>query len=242
MSESAQRMIQRVTHKYGDSYTMLWLFEVIGETNDDLLGMVDDFKHQLVPQTATWSLPIWEESLGLPVDVTLSIDVRRMAIIEKKRKRVPMNPARIEEIVSAIVGGADTWMDEYAGKNRFTMHINDIVDTDVMAQVVAKLKKIKQSHKTFDVSYEKKRTEEKTLYFRSGFIQTRGRQKIPLNDETAGENKEIPSSLKFGSVVCVRSRFKFPPPIKKTTYGELLGNTYDDLRQQTYAQILDKED
>lgn len=152
-SPSAQRMIQRVTHKYGASYVGLWLFQVMGISNDDIEALIEDFKLQVVPQTATWSLPIWEESVGLTVDTSLSIEERRLRIIEKKRKRAPMNPARIEQIISAIAG-ADVRMDEYFGKNRFAIYISSIPSLVDENRVRRKLKEIKQSHRVFNIFYE----------------------------------------------------------------------------------------
>jgi hypothetical protein len=39
-SESGQRMIQRVTNKYGESYVGLWLFQVMGESNDEMKALM----------------------------------------------------------------------------------------------------------------------------------------------------------------------------------------------------------
>lgn len=163
-SESGQRMIQRVTNKYGESYVGLWLFQVMGLSNDEIKAMVDDFKLQVVPQTATWSLPWWERSVGLIVDESLNIEERRQNYIEKKRQRLSMNPARIEQIISAMAGGVDVWMDEYAGKNRFAIHIYDLLAPEIISQIRKKLKKIKQSHKVFDVYYEKDVEVEQRFY------------------------------------------------------------------------------
>ena len=55
-SEIGQQIIQRVTNKYGNSYVGLWLFQIIGMSNDEVKAMVEDFKNQTLPQTATWSL------------------------------------------------------------------------------------------------------------------------------------------------------------------------------------------
>lgn len=152
-SESAQRMIQRVTNKYGASYVGLWLLQVMGMSNDDVKALIDDFKLQVVPQTATWSLSIWEESVGLSVDTSLSIEERRLRIIEKKRKRASMNPARIEQIISAIAG-ADVRMDEYFGKNRSAIYISSIPPLVDESRIRQKLKEIKQSHRIFSIYYE----------------------------------------------------------------------------------------
>lgn len=152
-SESAKRMIQRVTNKYGESYVGLWLFQIIGIANDELKDMVDSFKLQVVPQTATWSLPWWEESLGITTDESLSIEERRQNCIEKKRKRSPMNTSRIEEIISSVAG-VSVRMDEYYAKRCFAIYISAIPSIIDEEAVRKKLKEIKQSHMTFNIFYE----------------------------------------------------------------------------------------
>ena len=41
-SEIGQQIIQRVTNKYGNSYVGLWLFQIIGMSNDEVKAMVED--------------------------------------------------------------------------------------------------------------------------------------------------------------------------------------------------------
>ena len=62
-------------------------------SNDEVKAMVEDFKNQTLPQTATWSLSLWEQSMGLPVNESESVEQRRQNIIEKRRRRNAMNPA-----------------------------------------------------------------------------------------------------------------------------------------------------
>lgn len=45
-SEIGQQIIQRVTNKYGNSYVGLWLFQIIGMSNDEVKAMVEDFKNK----------------------------------------------------------------------------------------------------------------------------------------------------------------------------------------------------
>ena len=116
-------------------------------------AMVEDFKNQTLPQTATWSLSLWEQSMGLPVNESESVEQRRQNIIEKRRRRNAMNPARIEEIISAMTG-TDVRIDEYYGKNRFAIYLSSIPSLVDELSVRKKLKVIKQSHKVFDIFYE----------------------------------------------------------------------------------------
>ena len=122
-------------------------------SNDEVKAMVEDFKNQTLPQTATWSLSLWEQSMGLPVNESESVEQRRQNIIEKRRRRNAMNPARIEEIISAMTGAA-VRMDEYYAKNRFAIYISSIPSMVDEESVRKKIKLIKQSHKVFDIFYE----------------------------------------------------------------------------------------
>ena len=118
-SEIGQQIIQRVTNKYGNSYVGLWLFQIIGMSNDEVKAMVEDFKNQTLPQTATWSLSLWEQSMGLPVNESESVEQRRQNIIEKRRRRNAMNPARIEEIISAMIFNNRCFIsDESSGRSQ----------------------------------------------------------------------------------------------------------------------------
>ena len=91
--------------------------------------------------------------MGLPVNESESVEQRRQNIIEKRRRRNAMNPARIEEIISAMTGAA-VRMDEYYAKNRFAIYISSIPSTVDEESVRKKIKLIKQSHKVFDIFYE----------------------------------------------------------------------------------------
>ena len=90
---------------------------------------------------------------GLPVNESESVEQRRQNIIEKRRRRNAMNPARIEEIISAMTG-TDVRIDEYYGKNRFAIYLSSIPSLVDELSVRKKLKVIKQSHKVFDIFYE----------------------------------------------------------------------------------------
>ena len=200
-SEIGQQIIQRVTNKYGNSYVGLWLFQIIGMSNDEVKAMVEDFKNQTLPQTATWSLSLWEQSMGLPVNESESVEQRRQNIIEKRRRRNAMNPARIEEIISAMTG-TDVRIDEYYGKNRFAIYLSSIPSLVDELSVRKKLKVIKQSHKVFDIFYEQAIKGSRTSHYIFGRAEG-GNQMIALGCDHGGyelkqeiikylEDKKIP--------------------------------------------------
>ncbi len=239
-SESGKRMIQRVTHKYGASFVGLWFFQVMGMENDTLKAMIDDFKLQIFPQTATWSLPIWEDAVGIATDITLPIEERRRNIIEKMRKRAPMNPARIEQIISGIAN-CDVWMDEYAGKNRFSMHIYGIPSFEQMDRIRKKLKEIKQAHKVFDTIYQLETKEETKIYRGNVVAQYKSYTTIPFDRNC--QNDDVSYSMRYkASATRISSEGNVISAQKYNTYDDIKDITYNELSRKTYAQILYKED
>lgn len=52
-------------------------------SNDEVKAMVESFKNQTLPQTATWSLSLWEQSMGLPVNESESVEQRRAEYYRK---------------------------------------------------------------------------------------------------------------------------------------------------------------
>lgn len=153
-SPMAQQIIQEVSPIYGEAYTALWLFQVIGTVLDDMKEWATSLEKQVVPQTATWSLPYWEEQYGIITDETWTYERRRQNIVNKMRNRAPMNPAKMERIIS-VAAGADARIEELTGKNHFTVYIStskDLVDEDF---VRSEINKAKPAHLIYDIAYEK---------------------------------------------------------------------------------------
>ena len=84
-SEMGRKIVGEVAPVYGEAYVALWLFEVIGRALDDMELWTEEYQQQIVPQTATWSLPLWEMRYGLPV-----------------KPKTPGGPAFTATIVSSV--------------------------------------------------------------------------------------------------------------------------------------------
>lgn len=237
-SESGQRMIQRVTHKYGESYVGLWLFQVMGLSNDEIKALVDDFKLQVVPQTATWSLPWWENSKGLPIDTSLSIEERRMRIIEKQRRRSPMNPTRFEQIISDMVG-ADVWLDEYAGKNRFELYIYELPSLKMITQIRKCVKQIKQSHRVVGIHYEKSSVSECNICEGGIAIRNYGNSTVSA-DTTLIDALPIYSATYIGTAT-IDKQYNAVASQQYNDFDEIKNMTYQDMANKRYIDVLYKE-
>lgn len=263
-SASARRMIQRITPKYGNSSIGLKLINVKGLENDRIADMILDFARQAVPQEATWSIPIWERSLGIiPQSENWEINTqnRRQEIIIKLRARAPMNPAKINRIISEIAGvgvdgGAVAEMDEYyykgiddAGKprelkNTFFLEITPVAAYKNSKSVWNKLREIKQTHRTFIIEYGQRNSfpnPDKYSGYISGGVCIKRR--IVIGTEPAGERYLSHSfTLYTGGRIHASGQLRIPQQ-EHNTYGSLKRKTYGDIRNKTYSHIFQfKED
>lgn len=153
-SEMGQKIVNEVAPVYGEAYVALWLFEVIGRALDDMEFWTEEYRQQIVPQTATWSLSLWEIRYGLPVDETLSVEQRRKKIITRKSTgHTPMNAVRLAEIISAAAG-VNVRIEEFTGQNQFTVWINGVPSNIDETYVRSVIDKTKQAHMIYDLKYE----------------------------------------------------------------------------------------
>ena len=104
-SPEAERMLQMVTAGFYDrSRLALWLFEAIGREYDNMALWARTLRYEIFPQKCTWGISIWEFVYGIVSDDALPLEYRRERILSRKLSRPPINPARIETAISALVG------------------------------------------------------------------------------------------------------------------------------------------
>lgn len=158
-SKSARQAIQRVTHKYGDAYTVIWLFRAIGLQYDKYFEYVDRLKYQVIPETSDeWAISYWERSLGLIEDKNLEPKERIQRITNKKSQRLPMNPRRLEDALKNLCPWNVT-VEEGCGKNRFSVVV-DVSDSDTqfsnkdVAVLRKEIKRRKPCQLVFNLIYQ----------------------------------------------------------------------------------------
>ncbi len=142
--KTAQRIIDFVSPIYGDSYVGLWIYEVIGAVLDEVVTIAEALKAEGNPGTSVLLLDYWEDYYQLPRDPTLTTEQRQLRIIAKIRTRGPINPKRLESIISGVIGGIDVTITENVAKNTFLVTIHDVIDS--INPVVAVLERLKPAH------------------------------------------------------------------------------------------------
>lgn len=149
-SDKAQEILGWFPPVYSDAYVFLWLLEEVGMSLSRLEQWAREFAEQVMPQTATWSLPYWEERYGILPDEKLSLSQRRNQIVNRRRTRAPMPPAKAIEIVENLTG-VDVRIEENTGKNKFTVMFGDVVPQDVIAAVRRELNILKPAHLIYEI-------------------------------------------------------------------------------------------
>jgi hypothetical protein len=103
-NETAKDMLSMVSPIYNDAYVGKWIYQIMGLAMQLASDTAKGTLEEGFPQTATYSLPWWEDMYGLPVNPDLPIDERRRRIVLRRTTKRPMNPAMIEKIVREASG------------------------------------------------------------------------------------------------------------------------------------------
>lgn len=125
-SPAAKRGLDYITPIYENAFVALWLMQAIGIQTDLLIQWVEEYKAQILPQTATWSLPLWEAEYGLQGGDALSDGERRKRLLTTIRGRAPMNPKKLAGLLTVVADAKEEIViQENTGKNRFSVETGE---------------------------------------------------------------------------------------------------------------------
>ena len=142
-SESAQRIIDRISPVYGEARVFLWLLQAVGIALDYSEGIKDDFDIQSLVAKATWSLMYYEEQYGVTKNSSLTLEQRRQNVFAAMRFKAPLNPTKVASIMSALAQ-SEVSIEENTGKNRFK--VTAVPSTPYIKRAVEFLDKAKPAH------------------------------------------------------------------------------------------------
>lgn len=149
--QTAVDMMSMISPIYDKAYVAKWIFEVMSAPLSLAQDTVDDLKNQAFPETATWTLPYWEQSYGIATNEALSIEERRIRIIRKRNFRKPMNPARIELLLEEI-SGREVKLVENVAPSTFRIEILNGESKLDIAEIIEALSDAKQSQKSVQIN------------------------------------------------------------------------------------------
>ena len=102
-SESAIRMLSELPPYYIASRVMqLGILEPEGIEIDALIRGIEDIQNQLHIQTATWSLPVWEEEYGVSPEDSSTLEERRELVMAQMRAGGTATIDALEAIASSF--------------------------------------------------------------------------------------------------------------------------------------------
>lgn len=148
-NEKAQQIIDWVPPVYGQSYIALWIFQAMGVVLGDIYKIACDLRYESSPATSVLLLDYWERHFNIPTDTSLTIEQRQLRLEAKTTSRGPCNPARLEQAISAALGGVEVDITENIAKNTFLVNIRDIVYD--ITPAVAVLERMKPSHLIYQI-------------------------------------------------------------------------------------------
>ena len=213
--ELARDMMGMISPIYDNSYVGKWIFEVMSVPLSLAQKTINELREQAFPETATWSLPYWEQSYGLPTNEALSIEERRSRVISKRNYRKPMNPARIEMLLKELCG-RDVKLIENTAPHTFEISVSPGTSEAGLDQIIKLVNEVKQAQKSFRVVFDTPTT-----------IKIRADpqpQKFPYRMTARGRKAgTYPQINVVGSVTCVQllasiqgAGVEFPYPISGT--------------------------
>lgn len=190
-SPSAQRMVDYVSPIYGEDYLALWLFEIMGRALDGAEEIGNSLWDQTVPQTATWTLPYWEEEYGAAPDPSWTVEQRQANILARIQYTAPVNPAKLAILLSAAAG-VPCEIVENVSKNTFAVVLHGT--TTSLGRVMAVLNEAKPAHLfvqfftqvvgTFTNRQERFLFQRLSLAFRAAFHNAQGKPPVRFDGST----------------------------------------------------------
>ena len=147
-SEAAQRIIDYVSDVYGESYVGLWLFQVIGIVIDEVNAIIMDLFDEIFPERSEKLLPYWEKEYGIIPDDTLTLEERRANIKTKRQMIAPINPAKLEKILSDLVDKTVV-VTETTGSKKITIDVIGYVDDLTGMKMI--IDRLKPAHVIYEI-------------------------------------------------------------------------------------------
>lgn len=156
-SPQAKRILSYLSPIYGDAYVMLWLIQSIGRVLDRQQELAEDYIRQAFPQTADWSIGLWEAQCMPDLDPEWGLEQRRWAVIAREKPTTPMGPEQLAEIIGNAAGGTVA-IQENTGPNTFKVLFLEDGETAALNRRSAfqELNKFKPAHLVYQMELRMK--------------------------------------------------------------------------------------
>lgn len=151
-AEAADRMLNRVSPIYDNAYVALWIYEAIGREWDALWRLIESLSDELVPETATWMLDLWERRYGITPEVGATIEERRKAVIVAARGAPPVSPWYLSQQLTTLAG-QEVNVEEGVADYTFGVFYGQIITDAINQKIVDYLERHKPSHMAYTTTH-----------------------------------------------------------------------------------------
>lgn len=143
-------MMGYISPIYGGAVRFMALMDALGGQMQQLCVWAEGLRVQAMPQTASWSLPLWEAEYSLRAG-DMDLTARRAQLLSRVRAFAAANPWAVCQRASAAAGFPVRAVENTA-PNTFTLYVsNYIVDE---AALRAAVDEIKPAHLVYRVRCE----------------------------------------------------------------------------------------
>lgn len=154
-TETAKRMMSRVSPIYDNSYVGKWLFEIMGLEMQEARILVESLRDQCFLERCTWGMHYWEQRYGIVADETKPLEERRQAVIRKRGKNQAMSPATLEKILETLTE-REVAVNEDNSNYRFTVSIGEGTSRVDYEAVIKKIDTVKPAHLAYTIELARK--------------------------------------------------------------------------------------
>lgn len=151
-SEAAGRMLETVSDVYDEAVVGLSMFEAMGREFDEWWQRLSELLAETRPDTASWTLSMWEERYGIEPEETLPILRRRKILLEKIISKGAFTPVRVINLVESMWGGRARVDESLA---LYTFLVETSAPIGMEAEIRQAIGDIKPAHMAFDVKFER---------------------------------------------------------------------------------------
>lgn len=139
-------LIDLLPANYQNSSEVVDLQNALSVQVEKVQAAKDDLFLQLHVETATWGLSLWEQALGLVIDLSRSYDFRRSRINSKLRAQGVTTAAMIQNVAQSFSSGAVDII-EHNSEYRFDVKFTGTLGTPPnMDDLTAAIEEIKPAH------------------------------------------------------------------------------------------------
>lgn len=237
-SETADRMLDRVSPIYDNAYIGLWIFESIGREYDKVRKILDELPAQMFPETVTWAIELWERRYGIKSDPSLSIEQRRNLLLQTRAVPSPLNPYRLERYLEALTGRRCVVVENIAPWT-FGVYLYDAEGsiTVLTSEITSYINKHKQSHMSYELALGAFTTIVvgcQTAYWRYPYVFTGQHRAGEIPDVSTSYGHSDGNVNAVGKADCYRVPFTLAGTVPDQAYtGALDGSVIDAAGEAT---------